>query len=185
MANQNGEVQKDGRLSRIAEGKHAHVVESGNPSTILKITRCPETVELLRRLKYSPIAGLPEVLCEIDSSDITQYAKDKFKGKNVVCFEIVKCYKIEDTPKELAITKKFLRKYIEEPSTGNPIKILKDGSQQLKDEGYYQFANVIEYLVAFLADRPKAYLDDGCGNFMIDNKRNLIYIDPISCSDLL
>lgn len=179
MASQNDEV--DERLSYITSGKHALIVGSGNKGTVLKITRCPETIELLRRLQNRPVAGLPEVLHEIYSEDVSVYSKDKFKGRDTACFELVKYHKISQSFDELELVNKFLKKYIEEPSVdNNPVKILKAGSLQLKNEGYHRFSNAIEYLIDFLEDRPKAFLDNCFANFMIDAQQNLIYVDPIS-----
>lgn len=181
MASQNGKVLIDARLSFIAEGKHAVIVGSGIPGTVLKITRCAETIELLRRLKNAPVAGLPEVLNEIHSEDISLIIKERFKGKKAVCFELIKYQKIEHSFREFDLVKECLTGYAREPSVdNNPIKILEAGALQLKHEGFYQFANVIEFLIDFLADRPKAFLDACSANFMTDAQHNLIYIDPVS-----
>lgn len=181
MASQNGDVLIDARLSFIAEGRHAVIVGSGMPGTVLKITRCPETIELLRRLKNAPVAGLPEVLNEIHAEDVSLLAKEKFKGKKAVCFELVKYQKIEQSFREFELIKECLLKYAREPSVdNNPIKVLVAGSQQLKREGFCRLANVIEFLINFLADRPRAFLDACSANFMMDDQRNLIYIDPVS-----
>jgi hypothetical protein len=171
----------DARLSFIAEGRHAVIVGSGIFGTVLKITRCPETIELLRRLKNVPVAGLPEVLNEIYSEDVSLFAKERFKGKKAACFEVVKYHKIERSFREFDMVKEYLTSYAREPSVdNNPIKILVAGSLQLKHEGFYRSANVIEFLIEFLAERPKAFLDACSANFMIDDQRNLIYIDPVS-----
>jgi hypothetical protein len=181
MTSQNGEVLIDARLSFIAEGRHAVIVGSGTRGTVLKITRCAESIELLRRLKNAPVAGLPEVLNEIHSEDVSLLAKEKFKGKKAVCFELVKYQKIEQSFREFELVKEGLLNYAREPSVdNNPIKILVAGSQQLKGEGFYRLANVIEFLIDFLADRPKAFLDACSAKFMIDAQGNLIYIDPVS-----
>lgn len=75
----------------------------------------------------------------------------------------------------------FSHLYAREPSVdNNPIRILRVGALQLKQEGFYQSANVVEFLVDFLASRPKAHIDPSPVNFMMDAHRNLIFIDPIS-----
>ncbi|MDP4028287.1 MAG: hypothetical protein Q8P42_04875 [Gallionella sp.] len=171
----------DSRLSFIAEGMHAIIVGSGMPGTILKITRCSESIELLRRLKNAPVAGLPEVLNEIHTEDISLIIKERFKGKEAACFELVKYQKIEQSFREFDLVQECLTRYAREPSIdNNPIKILVDGSLQLKLEGFYRFANAIEFLIDFLAARPKAFLDACSANFMIDAQHNLIYVDPVS-----